>query len=397
MSSFENDAVKKEISSKNTESVPVLKNSQYFEKEYLTEFPIGNVYVDNYGQVPSSICINDSLNLTVVDSIIGMGFLLVRATQVSHKKHKYPVSHLYKRDDNFIFLKFKKERKITNGYSSFTVSMDEYEDTDFGSDEPSKIDAVIYYSDYEQSEIIHNELIKHTITGLSKSRISLLVSNMRGLSTSPQNIRSNESLDIELNYGKDFVPVHNKILQKLNEEGGKGLVLLHGIPGTGKTSYIRYLCYKLKKEVIFLPPNLAENISSPDFVSLLLEHTNSVLIIEDAEKIVFDRESGGSSRQGVSSILNMTDGILGDCLSIQIIATFNTSRDKIDKALLRKGRLIAEWKFGELSVDDSNKLLSSLSKGHTTKVPMTLTDIYNFDEEVNVVQEERRSIGFSKH
>jgi ATP-dependent 26S proteasome regulatory subunit len=121
------------------------------------------------------------------------------------------------------------------------------------------------------------------------------------------------------------------------------------------------------------------------------------LIIEDAEKIVFDRESGGSSRQGVSSILNMTDGILGDCLSIQIIATFNTSRDKIDKALLRKGRLIAEWKFGELSVDDSNKLLSSLSKEHTTKVPMTLTDIYNFDEEVNVVQEERRSIGFSKH
>ena len=148
MSSFENDAVKKEISSKNTESVPVLKNSQYFEKEYLTEFPIGNVYVDNYGQVPSSICINDSLDLTVIDSIIGMGFSLVRATQVSHKKHKYPVSHLYKKDDNFIFLKFKKERKITSGYSSFTISMDEYDDADLGSDEPSKVDAVIYYIDY---------------------------------------------------------------------------------------------------------------------------------------------------------------------------------------------------------------------------------------------------------
>lgn len=141
---------------------------------------------------------------------------------------------------------------------------------------------------------------------------------------------------------------------------------------------------------------MADSIASPDFITFLLDHTNSILVIEDAEKVVLDREGDGSSRQGVSNLLNITDGLLSDCLSIQIIATFNTSRDRIDKALLRKGRLIAEWKFDSLSVEDTNKLLESLGREERTDKPLTLTEIYNMDEEVNVVQQERRTIGFGR-
>ena len=63
---------------------------------------------------------------------------------------------------------------------------------------------------------------------------------------------------------------------------------------------------------------------------------SKILIIEDAERVISDRESNGSPA-GVSNILNLTDGILGDCLNIQVIATFNMKREKIDQALLRKG------------------------------------------------------------
>ena len=69
-----------------------------------------------------------------------------------------------------------------------------------------------------------------------------------------------------------------------------------------------------------------------------MKHKNSVLVIEDAERVISDRQGHGSSA-GVSNILNLTDGILGDCLNIQIIATFNMARERIDSALLRKGRL----------------------------------------------------------
>jgi hypothetical protein len=49
--------------------------------------------------------------------------------------------------------------------------------------------------------------------------------------------------------------------------------------------------------------------------------------------------------------------LLGESLGIQIIATFNTHISNIDKALLRKGRLIGLYEFKPLSMDKSKVLL----------------------------------------
>ena len=124
-----------------------------------------------------------------------------------------------------------------------------------------------------------------------------------------------------------------------------------------------------------------------------MDHKNSILIIEDAERVISDREGNGSPA-GVSNILNLTDGILGDCLNIQVIATFNMKREKIDQALLRKGRLIAEHKFEKLSVEDSNKLLKYLNKEQTVDEGMVLADIYNIDVEVHKTSSKQSKIGF---
>lgn len=126
---------------------------------------------------------------------------------------------------------------------------------------------------------------------------------------------------------------------------------------------------------------MAEMLSEPSIIPFLMDHKNSILIIEDAERVISDREGNGSPA-GVSNILNLTDGILGDCLSIQIVATFNMKREKIDQALLRKGRLIAEHKFEKLTIDDTNKLLEYLNKEHISEESMCLADIYNIDVEV---------------
>jgi hypothetical protein len=64
--------------------------------------------------------------------------------------------------------------------------------------------------------------------------------------------------------------------------------------------------------------------------------------------------------------------------------------------LLRKGRLIAEWKFDALNIDDSNKLISILGKDIVANNPMTLTEIYNSDEEEYKQQIDRNVIGFGK-
>jgi len=93
-----------------------------------------------------------------------------------------------------------------------------------------------------------------------KFEIALLVSTSFGLSTQSMEI-SKPKFSIEDNYNDDFLPIHQTILERLRKKNDKGLVLLHGKPGTGKTSYIRYLITQTRKPVIFLPPNMAASIT----------------------------------------------------------------------------------------------------------------------------------------
>ncbi len=249
---------------------------------------------------------------------------------------------------------------------------------------------------------INDELYKKLsirFTEVAKKRkeesnnIGLVIQTPRGYSTTSFELPKGK-LDIELNYGKKFKPIHDKIINTLNQKNGKGLVLLHGTPGTGKTHYLKYLASKIKdKRVLFIPPYLADFITSPEMTPFLIDNSNSILFIEDAERVITDRQVGGAN--GVSNILNITDGILSDILKIQIVATFNMDKAKIDSALLRKGRLIAEHKFDALPVEDSNLLLESLGKQPNATKPMTLTEIYNVEEEEFKSEDKYSPIGFN--
>ncbi|MFN0202335.1 MAG: AAA family ATPase [Bacteroidia bacterium] len=201
------------------------------------------------------------------------------------------------------------------------------------------------------------------------------------------------NINIELNYGEEFAPIHEKIFGTLSTKDKQGVVLLHGLPGTGKTHYIRYLINSLKdKELIYVPPDMAYALSAPDFLPFLMKHTNAVLIIEDAENIIKDRQF--QDNQAVANLLNLSDGLLGDCLNLQIIATFNSDITRIDSALLRKGRLIAQWKFDKLSLENAQRLSQSLGYDNILTEPMTLADIYGQQEVLPKQHEVVKKIGF---
>jgi len=199
-------------------------------------------------------------------------------------------------------------------------------------------------------------------------------------------------LRIKDNYNDNFIEVHLIIQKRLSKKNDKGLVLLHGKPGTGKTSYIRYLINSAKKPVIFLPPNMAGSIADPGFIALLINHPNSILVIEDAENIIIDRERHSNSP--ISALLNIADGLLSDCLNIQIICSFNTDIAKVDSALMRKGRLIAKYEFKELEVDKANGLSRKLGFDGRFDRPVTLTAIYNQGERDFQENKGRNMIGF---
>lgn len=223
--------------------------------------------------------------------------------------------------------------------------------------------------------------------------VGLIVKTNHGYDTMPFKLPK-QTIDIRMNYGDTFEPIHNKILSTLNEKNGKGLVLLHGTPGTGKTHYLKYLASQISgKRILFVPPYLVDFITSPEMTPFLIHNSNSILFIEDAERVITDRNENGST--GVANILNLTDGILSDILNIQVVATFNMDKHKIDKALLRKGRLIAEHQFDKLSLEDTNRLIRHLNLGDDVDRGMTLTEIYNMAE-VEYKSEEpvKKAMGF---
>lgn len=137
--------------------------------------------------------------------------------------------------------------------------------------------------------------------------------------------------------------------------------------------------------MIYVPPDMAKQISKPELLTFLLSHPDSILIIEDAENIIRDRkEITVDASQAVSNLLNLSDGLLGDAMHMQIIATFNCDLGVIDKALLRKGRLIANYQFGKLDVDKAKILSEKLGFGQEhICMPMTLAEVYNQSEEDN--------------
>jgi hypothetical protein len=223
--------------------------------------------------------------------------------------------------------------------------------------------------------------------------INLITQGKRGLELTTMEIKKSK-LNLDLIYNDDFIEIDKTICKRLNSKKDKGIVLLHGLPGTGKTTYLRNLVGRVKKRILFLPPGIASHITDPDFVNILIDNPDSIVIIEDAENIIMDRNITGNS--SVSNLLNISDGLLSDFLNVQLVCTFNTHLSKVDSALLRKGRLIAKYEFGKLTISKAQKLSDSLKQNRTIANEMTLTEIYNQNEKPYVEDYGKTSIGFKR-
>jgi len=247
----------------------------------------------------------------------------------------------------------------------------------------------------ENAELIDKFFVEITSKIKKQARkdneIGIIVQDEFGLELEIFNINPID-LDVETHYNDDFYEIHEIITKSLSEDSN-GIILLHGVKGSGKTTYIRHLTKAVKgKRIIYVSPDIAENISNPTFVSFFIKYPNSVIIIEDAENILKTRKAGGN--QAVSNLLNLSDGLLGDALQVQIVCTFNSEINEIDEAIRRPGRLIAEYKFEKLTKDKAQKLTDKLYPDQGIKIEndITLAEIYNIKKKKFL--NEQNKIGF---
>ncbi|MBW4017258.1 AAA family ATPase [Moraxella osloensis] len=227
-----------------------------------------------------------------------------------------------------------------------------------------------------------------------EAKVSILLKEVHGFVFKTHRIKP-FPINLDTMYHEDFLPVHQHIKESLNHDG-KGVVLLHGVAGSGKTNYIKWLTSQVpNKKFIFVPTTMIGYLTNPEFMSLLVDNKNSVLVLEDCENYIAERSIDNANTDVVSAILNIADGMLSDVLECQFICTFNSDISKIDPALLRKGRLIAEYKFKELSVEKSNAFLASIDKAITVNKPHSLAELTNMDRlSYREKQAEKPKFGF---
>lgn len=232
---------------------------------------------------------------------------------------------------------------------------------------------------------------KYRATKTPKFKVLIQQDGM--FTTEDVEIANFEAINIQELYNDDFVEM-DAIITASMQKRESGMVLLHGEPGTGKTTYIKHLiCKYQNKQFIFIQNDFVKDLLKPSFISFLLQNKNAILIIEDAEKVVVSR-ADSSDGSVVSTILQLTDGLFSDFLNIKIICTFNTNIDHIDKALLRKGRMIAKYNFSPLSAEKASALAKKLGYENVTG-SLTLADIFGLDKR-GFDKSAKKTIGFSQ-
>jgi len=363
---------------------------KYYEaSQSQNHFPVGVYFTNKFGTAPCSFDTDRELTKDVIPFLEKNGELVYEHTHMPSlnsaasavydtgnywDESEITENKVFAYKDTIVYLRTVSSRRIKKAESNYSICIS------------YKPGSSSYVEDFEKFFV--KEEIKNVIFTIMKDEHG-------GVRFDPFEVEIPKTYSIKESYEPEFEQVHDRLVESLNKNES-GLYLFHGDPGTGKTTYIKYLSSLLKRDMIYVPTSFVDYIADPAFLPALLHKKQSILIIEDAEKALLAREPGDTSSI-VSTILNITDGIMANVFNIAVIATYNSPRQSVDKALLRKGRLKGEYRFDKLKIETAQKIVNKIKKEYKVDEPMSLADIYNLDViETDTTKEltEEKRMGF---
>ena len=250
--------------------------------------------------------------------------------------------------------------------------------------ETSYISSVIFYYTITSSSSI--EEIMMDLDGFildqdGINKLNIVTNTQNGLVLEPLDMYESDYENIEYYYNNSTIKAYKKLVKKISKTT-KGLGIIYGKRGSGKTSLLYKIASSCEKTSIFIPISMIDStINNPEFFGILKEY-NPLIIIDDCE-ILFDNIYTKSNAT-YANILQIIDGFYSDTIDTHVLLSFNTDvEDDIDSDILSANNLLKIIKVNPLKSDKANELCKFLDIKQEIEADTLLIDILNgkFEED----------------
>lgn len=242
----------------------------------------------------------------------------------------------------------------------------------------SFVDSVLFfYADGYQGVQDFVDLLNDCVLDFeedSENKMNTIGLSPTGLEIEPINPHNVDLDNLDCFYSTETFSRIEKTIKKI-KKADRGMTLLYGERGTGKTTIINHLASKLDRIVIFIPNNMIDHtVNNPDFRKFLKRYDKPILVIDDCEMLL--NEMYNKSNLTATNLVQMVDGFLAGTVDVNVVAIFNTeSEDDIDHNLLDCNNLIETVYFSRLSQEEANDLAKHIESGKKYKSGARMIDV----------------------
>ena len=185
----------------------------FYDEAYGADLPTEQLFTHLFDSLPSKRSTTLFYDQTILEYFNKEGFS--KEVRIESNKRQHSMYHLT------LYVNRKKTLM-------FVVNFD--------NDKKNDLISIDFYYNLTRGfleEQLDFNVIKTYERPKKKSNINLAKTDMGHLDKEEYDLIVPD-IDLELNYGKKFLEIHNVIVDRLNKKNDKGIILLHGDPGTGK-------------------------------------------------------------------------------------------------------------------------------------------------------------------